>query len=387
MPKGSIRQRGKKWYYRFFENGKVIERCGGDKKEDALKALNEELNRKYKGYTRPEEMKLCDYLNMWLENYILDEKSENTYDKYNKVVFTKIIPSIGDIRLCNLKVMHIDKFLRDLKRNKIKKGKTITSLSGTTIQMYYGILNAALNRAVKLQMIIENPCKYIDTPKRSKYKANILTLEEFKLIYNSLNNNIFEDYIFKLALDISIETGLRRGELCGLTWDSINLEDKCIDINKALIRIENQYSISKLKTEGSYRVIPLSDELVQKLKKHKNVQSSNKLKYGEFYKKVIFNKISYDLIFRHENGDYIIPSTFLQRLKRLCKYNNISKNIRWHDLRHTNATYLIESGVNLKVVQDRLGHSLMQTTADTYSHVTKKMNREATTKLTSLIHS
>lgn len=387
MPKGSIRQRGKKWYYRFFEDGKVIERCGGDKKEDALKALNEELNRKYKGYTRPEETKLKDYLNMWLENYILDEKSENTYDKYNKVITNKIIPSIGDIRLCDLKAIHVDKFLRDLKKSKIKKGKNICHLSGTTIQMYYGILNAALNKAVKLQMIIENPCKYIDTPKRNKYKASILTLQEFRLIYNSLNDTLFEDYIFKLALDISIETGLRRGELCGLTWDSINFEDNFIDINKALIRIENQYSISKLKTEGSYRTIPISDELAQKLKKHKTIQSSNKLKYGEFYKKVIFNKISYDLIFRHENGDYIIPSTFLQRLKRLCRYNKIDKNIRWHDLRHTNATYLIESGVNLKVVQDRLGHSLMQTTADTYSHVTKKMNREATTKLTSLIHS
>jgi integrase len=387
MPKGSIRQRGKKWYYRFFEDGKVIERCGGDKKEDALKALNEELNRKYKGYTRPEETKLKDYLNMWLENYILDEKSENTYDKYNKVITNKIIPSIGDIRLCDLKAIHVDKFLRDLKKSKIKKGKNICHLSGTTIQMYYGILNAALNRAVKLQMIIENPCKYIDTPKRNKYKASILTLQEFRLIYNSLNDTLFEDYIFKLALDISIETGLRRGELCGLTWDSINFEDNFIDINKSLIRIENQYSISKLKTEGSYRTIPISDELAQKLKKHKTIQSSNKLKYGEFYKKVIFNKISYDLIFRHENGDYIIPSTFLQRLKRLCRYNKIDKNIRWHDLRHTNATYLIESGVNLKVVQDRLGHSLMQTTADTYSHVTKKMNREATTKLTSLIHS
>lgn len=387
MPKGSIRQRGKKWYYRFFEDGKVIERCGGDKKEDALKALNEELNRKYKGYTRPEETKLKDYLNMWLENYILDEKSKNTYDKYNKVITNRIIPSIGDIRLCDLKVIHVDKFLRDLKKSKIKKGKNICHLSGTTIQMYYGILNAALNRAVKLQMIIENPCKYIDTPKRNKYKASILTLQEFRLIYNSLNDTLFEDYIFKLALDISIETGLRRGELCGLTWDSINFEDNFIDINKALIRIENQYSISKLKTEGSYRTIPISDELAQKLKKHKTIQSSNKLKYGEFYKKVIFNKISYDLIFRHENGDYIIPSTFLQRLKRLCRYNKIDKNIRWHDLRHTNATYLIESGVNLKVVQDRLGHSLMQTTADTYSHVTKKMNREATTKLTSLIHS
>lgn len=387
MPKGSIRLRGKRWYYRFFEDGKVIERCGGDKKEDALKALNEELNRKYKGYTRPEETKLCDYLDMWLENYILDERAQNTYDKYSKAIANKINPCIGDVRLCDLKAIHIDKFIRTLKKTKIKKGKNTTYLSGTTIQMYYGILNAALNKAVKLQMIIENPCKYIDPPKRNKYKANILTLDEFKLIYNSLNDNVFEDYIFKLALDISIETGLRRGELCGLTWDSINFEDKYIEINKALIRIENEYTISELKTEGSYRTIPISEKLVEKLKQHKNVQNLNKLKYGEFYNKVIFNNLSYNLIFRHENGEYIIPSTFLQRLKRLCKYNKINKNIRWHDLRHTNATLLIESGVNLKVVQDRLGHSLMQTTADIYSHVTKKMNREATAKLTSLIHS
>ena len=378
MPKGSVRQRGKKWYYRFYENGKLIERCGGVKKEDALKALNEELNRQYKGYSRPEETKLCDYLDMWLENYIKGERAENTYDKYQKAIINRINPCIGNIRLCVLKAIHIDKLLRTLKKDK---------LSGTTIQKYYGVLNTALNRAVKLQMILENPCKYIDTPKREKFKANILTLEEFKLIYNKLDSTIYEDYIFKLALDITIETGLRRGEMCGLTWDNIDFEEKSLTIDKALIRIENNYNISNPKTDSSYRTLPISDSLIEKLKHHKLTQSKNKLKYGEFYSDVIFNDTSYDLIFRHENGKYIVPSTFLQRLKRVCKNNKIEKNIRWHDLRHTNATYLIESGVNLKVIQDRLGHSLMQTTADTYSHVTKKMNRDATAKLTSLIHS
>lgn len=381
MAKGSVRKRGTKWYYRFYENGKVIERCAGDKKSDALKALNEELNRKYKGYNRPEESTLSEYLNMWVDTYILGEKSENTYDKYNNIINKKISPSIGNIRLCDLKVLHIDKFLRDLKKNNKNK------LSETTIQIYFGVLNTALNKAVKLQMIIENPCKYVDTPKRKKYKSNILTLEEFKVIHNSLKNNTFEDYIFKLALDLSIETGLRRGEMCGLTWDDINFKENFIDVNKALIRIENRYTISRLKTEGSYRIIPISESLSKKLKDHKNIQKENQLKYGEYYNSVNFNNTSYNLVFRHENGKYIIPSTFLQRLKRLCKYNNIEKNIRWHDLRHTNATYLIESGVNIKVVQDRLGHTLMQTTADIYSHVTKKMNREATDKLSSLIHS
>lgn len=378
MPKGSVRQKGNRWYYRFYEEGKLIERTGGNTKEEALKALNEELNRQYKGYSRPEEIRLSEYLDMWLEDYIKDEKSLNTYDKYKGAIKNRITPCIGDIRLCDLKVIHVEKLLRLLRKN---------GLGGTTVQKYYGVLNSALNRAVKLQMIIENPCKYVDTPKRDKYKANILTLDEFKLIYNNLKNNDHEDYIFRLALDVSIETGLRRGEMCGLSWDSINFDDATIEIDKALIRIENYYTISKLKTEGSYRTIPISNELLEKLRYHKIRQKENKLKYGEFYIKPVFDKKNYDLLFRWENGEYIIPSTFLQRLKRLCKYNKIDKNIRWHDLRHTNATYLLESGVNIKVVQDRLGHSLMQTTADTYSHVTKKMNRDATTKLTSLLNS
>ena len=77
---------------------------------------------------------------------------------------------------------------------------------------------------------------------------------------------------------------------------------------------------------------------------------------------------------------------FLQRLKRICKYCNIDKRVRWHDLRHTNATLLLEGGANIKTVQERLGHSLMQTTSDTYAHVTEKMNREATSIITNILH-
>lgn len=104
------------------------------------------------------------------------------------------------------------------------------------------------------------------------------------------------------------------------------------------------------------------------------------MKYGEFYN----NSYNY-LVFTWENGNFIIPSNFLQRLKRLCKYNKIEKNIRWHDLRHTNATLLLEGGVDMKTLQERLGHSLMQTTSDTYSHVTEKMNRKATDVISNIL--
>lgn len=372
---GTVRKRGNSWYYRFYNDGKQIERKGGSTKKEALEKLNNELNRQYKGYDRPAEMLLNEYLDMWLEDYIKDSKSENTYYKYKGSCETKISKSIGAIQLCNLKVIHIEKYIRDLKKD---------NLSPTSIQSHYGILKAALNKAVKLQLIIDNPCKFVDTPKRGKFKANILTIDEFNLVYKNLNDDVYEDYIMKLALDISLETGLRRGEMCGLTWNDIDFENNIISINKSLIRVDNSYKISEPKTESSYRKLPISDYLIQKLVLHKKVQQKNKFKYGPHYKKNIWNGITYDLIFTWDNGKYIIPSNFLQRIKRLCSYCEINKNIRWHDLRHSNATLLLEGGTDMKTLQDRLGHSLMQTTSDTYSHVTEKMNRKATDVISAL---
>ena len=159
------------------------------------------------------------------------------YDKYKKAAEKYINPVLGDIKLKDLKVIHIEKFLKKLKLSKIKSGNNQKKISDTTIQVYYGILRTALNKAVKLQMLNDNPCKFIDTPKRSKFKANTLTVQEFYLIYNTLNSELYEDYIFKLALDIALETGLRRGEMCGLTWKDIDFNNKCIHINQALIRV------------------------------------------------------------------------------------------------------------------------------------------------------
>lgn len=385
---GSVRKRGDSWYYRYYDykDGvkKQVERKGGKTKSEALKKLNEELNRIYNGYSKPEEIILNDYLELWLDDYVKDEKSENTYYKYKNSCDLKIKNSIGNIRLCDLKVIHIEKYLKYLRNLK---------LSSTSIQFHYGVLKTALNKAVKLQMILDNPCRFVDTPKRSKFKGNVLTIDEFYKIYNSLNNDNYEDYIMKLALDFTLETGVRRGEMCGITWESIDFEKNTIEIEAALIRIENEYKMSGLKNDSSYRRLPISEYLSDRLKAHKRKQQLDKIKYGEFYMKNIFemkedNRVyikEFNLVFTWANGSFIIPSNFLQRIKRLCKYNNIEKNIRWHDLRHTNATLLLEGGSDMKTVQERLGHSLMQTTSDTYSHVTEKMNRKATDIISNLI--
>lgn len=374
---GSIRKKGKSYYIRYYQDGKQIERIGGKTKKEAQSKLNEILYKLENGYTISSDMFISDYLDMWLDDYIKDIRSENTYVKYKNICDKYIIPVLGDIKLSALKVIHIEKLIRHFRKE---------GLNPTSTQNYYGIIRAALNKAVKLQLLNDNPCKFIDTPKRGKFKANTLTVQEFYLIYDKLNAELYEDYIFKLALDIALETGLRRGEMCGLTWDDIDFTNKCIHINQALIRVDNTYTISSLKTDSSYRSLPVSDALLVKLENHKKRQKINRVKYGQFYLKNIFNKKEYDLVFTWENGKFIIPSNFLQRLKRMLKHCNINKNIRWHDLRHTNATLLLEGGASMKTVQERLGHSLMQTTSDTYAHVTEKMNREATNIISNILN-
>lgn len=386
--RGSIRKKGNSYYIRYYDKkGKQIEKVGGKTKKEAELKLNEIIYTLENGTLINSNMLLSAYLEMWLKEYIKDEKSDNTYYKYKNSIEKYISPSLGNIKLKDLKAIHIEKFLKKLRMTKVSYSNKEKNISATTIQIYYGILRTALNKAVKLQMLNDNPCKFIDTPKRSKFKANILTLDEIKLVKQYLNLNKYNDYIFNLALDLTLELGLRRGEMCGLTWNNVNFIDKTITLNKALIRVEKEYVISGLKTEASYDTLPISNFLCEKLKTHKNIQKLNKLKYGSAYKNTnTFNNINYKLIFTWENGEYITPSRFLQRLKRLMKQCEIDKNIRWHDLRHTNATLLLEGGVNIKTVQERLRHSLIQTTMDTYAHVTEKMNREATNTITNILN-
>lgn len=385
---GSVRKRGSIWYYRYciYENGKrkQIERRAGSTKREALEMLNEELYNLNNGFERPKETLFNGYLDTWLEDFVKPVKSVNTYISYKNSINKYISPYLGKFKICDIKPIHIEKFLNKMRNEKQQNGKPLTS---TTIQKHYLVLSSALNKAMKLQLINQNPCQFVDTPKRSKHTSNILTIDEISLIYNRLNTNKYEDYIFSLGMTLTIETGLRRGEMCGLQWCDIDFDNKILTCNTALIREENIYTMSGLKTDGSYRQLPLSDNIIMLLKEHKKIQLKNKIRYGEFYNNVnTFNNVDYDLIFVEENGEYIKPSRFLQRIKRLCKYCNINKNICWHDLRHSNATLLLKLGVSMKVIQERLGHSIMQTTSDIYAHVTKDMNIEATNILSNSLY-
>lgn len=384
---GSVRKKGTRWYYSFEvgeEDGKRkrIERSGGNTKKEALDALNDAIYKYNNGYVEPKKLTYDEYITDWLDNFIKENRKINTYERYKEIYKNNIKPHFGNILLKDLKAIHIENALQFEKKKKLKNDK---KLSSSTLQAIYGVINSSLNRAVRLQVINDNMCKFVERPKRDKFAANTLTIEEFNLLLNKLNKDSYGDYIFHLTLLTVLELGLRRGELAGLEWDDIDFDNNIIKIKNNLIYTNNNVLLGTPKTEESKRSLYISDNLLERLKKHKIVQSTNKLKFGELYEENKFNDKKMDFIFTWENGKYVHPNYFTLKFSRLIKDLNINKKVRFHDIRHTNATLLLQQGIDFKVIQSRLGHSDISTTLNIYSHVTTDMQKSATEKLSCLI--
>lgn len=378
---GGVRKKGNRWYY-YFDIGtidgkrKKIERSGGNTKKEALAALNDAIYKYSNGFVEPQKLSYDSYMNDWLENFIKENRKINTYQRYRDLYNKHIKPFIGHYFIKDLKPILIEQLLNAAKKN---------GLSNTTLEGIYGVINTSLNRAVRLQLINDNICKFVEKPRRNKYTANILDIDEFNLLLNGLNTYNYGDYIFKLCLITTMELGLRRGEVAGLEWSNINFTDNTITIINNLIYTNTSVEMGTPKTIESERTLSVSNELISLLKDHKRVQNINKLEYGEFFEKNIFNGKRHDLVFTWENGKYIHPNYYTLKFSRLIKKCGINKKVRFHDLRHTNATLLLQEGIDSKIIQQRLGHSNISTTLNIYSHVTNKMQQKATDKISSML--
>ncbi|CCL25764.1 site-specific integrase [Clostridioides difficile] len=210
--------------------------------------------------------------------------------------------------------------------------------------------------------------QYVSIPKtKSKTETNkvkTITLEEFNQILNIFPQDSFQ----RIVLLIGFHTGMRRGEIIALKWDNIDLDNKTITVKHTLIKKPNgMFELGQPKTESSCRTIFTGDTLIKALKEHKLYQKKMKLKYGEFY-------FDSDWVCTKENGQQVNTHT-LDTIVRQIRVA-LNNDFHFHSLRHAHATLLLENGANIKDIQNRLGHSQLSTTMDTYSHVTDKMKNE-----------
>lgn len=372
---GSIRKRGKTWSYSF-DLGKVDgkrkrkEKGGFKTKTEAQKALRIALNNYETNgiIVKESNITLSDYLDFWYENQICISCKYNTLAYYKSVINKHLKPELGSYKLRSLTPTILQQFFNN---------KYINGFSNSSITNFHSILNGALKKAVyPYQYIKDNPLNYIEIKRKKKSnldKIKVISIDDF--------NTILSRFPFgsncHLLLQIAFNTGLRGGEICALTWNDIDFNNKTLTVNKTLItKPKGIFEIGTPKTQSSYRTISIGNTLINLLKKQKLFQKENKLKYGEYY-------FESNQVCTKENGEMITPST-IKYLSRIINYE-LQIDFNFHMLRHTHATLLLENGANIKSIQERLGHANISTTLNTYSHVTKNMENKTVDILEKII--
>ncbi|NFO40344.1 site-specific integrase [Clostridium botulinum] len=350
-------------------NGNYIRKFFYGKSEKEAKKKLEEYKDSIKfGLTIDKNAYLGSTMKSWLFEVlnISNKIKPTTFERYEGIYrnYIKYSP-LAPLHLRNIKSLQIQKYYNKLS----KDGK-----SSSQIFNLNKLLKHFFNYAVNEGYLLKNPCiGQIVIPgkvENKKNEVNVFTDDELKAIISFPKDSLIKD-----IATVCLSTGIRRGECLGLKWNDIDFDTMEIHINRTVSSVtlinesgeRNNITIAQIpKTNGSLRTIPLPMTLKPIFEKTKIKQNKQKLKLGESY-----NNNNRDFIFVSENGNLIDSSNLSRSWKRYLKKINVNY-IKFHALRHTYATRQFEAGIPLKTVSILLGHSNIQITANTYTHVLKK---------------
>lgn len=345
--------------------------------KEALKKLNDYKEQMNKGLAvENNQITVGEWIDYWYDNYVAGKVKIKTRCDYESSARCHIKPYLGRIKLTELKGMHVQEFYNELSKSGRldKKG----GLAPKTIRNIHIAFHRALEQAVHNDLIIKNPSKGVSLPKDTKKPIEILSQEEQK----QLVGKCF-DHPWGMAIFLTLYSGMRLGEVLGLTWKDVNFEQNCISINKQVGRIQNfdpkvesktlLCIRNQTKTSSSNRVIAIASIVMEKLKEHKTSQETHRKKWKGGYNNL-------NMVFCREDGNLVDPKTFQDFYLSTLKKAGIGHK-RFHALRHTFATRAMEVNSHIKAVSNILGHASIQITLDTYSHVSQDLQQETMQKI------
>ena len=336
-------------------------------------------------YVEGKSLKFTDFVEIWKRDYGSKELAPSTYKRYLGILESRIIPFFGHFRVDKIKPTDIMQFYdllskdTQIVRRKDNNGKkTGKPLSPKTILEHHRLLRAMLQKAVYWQMIVSNPAERVQAPKTKKPKRKYYDDEQSKALISGLMELTEEQFKYKVAIILTIFTGVRLGELMGLEWDDINFREGIVSINRSSQYLADKGVFTKVpKTESSIRDVAIPDFVVSLLEEYKYWYDNQKALFGELW---------YDSnrLFVQADGKPMHPSTISKWFEKFVAQIGLPV-INFHGLRHTNATLLIAQNIDVAVVAARLGHAQITTTFNFYVHPIIAHNKKAGFALENLL--
>lgn len=379
---GHVRKRGDKWYYGFEipgqdEKRKRIERVGGKTKKEAQNALIVALA-EYKNSGKMylnSKYSFDTVFNDFISNEAEFSRKFSTIKRFKSIYKNHFSDAFGSKLISSITAEHIQSFLSSKK----------DTHSIEYIRSMNNVLFVIFDYAHRMDKIRSNPMHNVRAPKKPTENNDIkfYTDEQLKILSERLLSTNLH-----MAFQIGINLGVRAGECYALRWSDFDIDECTVKIDKQLQHYNGSWCFTTLKTQNSYRTIKFSENfrnyLLQQLKKVEMAKNQ----YGKMYKSnIVMDSIAGDVITVDDfvnvktNGEML--NTYSHKVISRIAKNEFGIDFKYHNLRHTHATILLEGGLNPKYIQERLGHAKLEFTLKLYTHITNSMNDEAAKLLNS----
>ena len=307
-------------------------------------------------FMKPSKTTLAEYLERWLKDYAKPNLSPRGFERYQGIIAKYIIPQLGNIPLTQLRPEHLQKHYTACQNY---------GLSARTVRYHHAVLHVALKTAVKWGLLSRNPADAVDSPRARHNEMKTWNEQEINRFLEAANDSPYYTLFYT-----ALFTAMRRSELLGLKWSDVDFILSQIQVNRGLHQLKDgSYIFTEPKSAKSRRTIALPPSAILLLKEYREKQ--------ELERAMLARALTDDdLVFSTPEGKPLRPNTITRAWEVLAARCGLPV-IRLHDARHTHASIMLKQGIHPKIVQERLGHSSIQITLDTYSHVAPGLQEAA----------
>lgn len=369
-------------------------------------------------YIQGNKMTFDQFVLDWKSGWASKNLTMSSIEDYSYILEKRVAPNIGGLKIAKISPLHIQRIIDEESTNGMKI---------KTVKRTFTAINSVFKYAFQMQVISENPCQRVQLPKEKVNNMNTGYVEEIHYFdleqANRFLHALSMEYVYtekehdclwgktgkvyhvkerekKLTVSLQYQafftlalfSGFRRGEMLALVWDDINFDEETIRISKATANLKEGQVIKSPKTNAGYRTIRLPKQCFAILKKWKLEERADAFQMGEKWKGRKILDFGQQWVFIQKDGKQMNVSSPRQKFKdiitwynRQCAPENRLPEIRLHDLRHTSATLLLASGIDIETVTKRMGHKHASTTLDVYGHALEAVDITASEKLGRLL--